>query len=209
MAKQIAVCIGYNGQITDLYQNSKVIVYQRNQNLWQKVREKTFSMGDNFDIKALREMMAELIDFLGTCKTFVGRKVTGIPYFTLEKYGCSIWEFEGNPLDFLDYILDKEEEEQRKPSVQNSISLPTPVEFFSGCYRISIKEIQENNLGVTSKQVLLPFMRQGKYYSLEIICNHVPPWLENEILLNQLERRTEVIGQNEVKIAIMKKSCTL
>ncbi|AEF94009.1 Nitrogenase iron-iron accessory protein AnfO [Desulfotomaculum nigrificans CO-1-SRB] len=207
MPKEIAVYMGDNGETTSLYQNGKVMVYQRNQGCWRVSRERDFSLGDNFNIKALREIMDELIEFLGHCKTFVGLSITGIPYFVLEKSGCSIWEFEGNPLDFLDYILAKEEEEQRENSQQNSTILPTPVETFSGCYRISIKEIQEKNLGVSSKQVLLPFIRQGKFYSLEVLCNHVPPWLENEILLNQLESRTEVIARNEVKLVMTKKCC--
>lgn len=207
MAKQIAVCTDNNGQTTDLYQEAKVIVYQRNQDCrWNVVREKSFTLGEGFSIKALRDMMVELIDFLGPCKTFVGLTVTGIPYFSLEKNGCSIWEFEGKPLDFLDYILEKEEE--RQPSVPKRPSIPAPVEVFSGCYRISIKEIQENNPGLTSKQVLLPFIRRGKYYSLEIICNHIPPWLEKEFLMNNLESRAEIMGRNEIKLVLTKKCCT-
>lgn len=208
MAKEIAVCIDPGGQTTDLYHDGKVAVYQRKQSQWQVVREKNFSLGEPFSIKALRDMMVELTDFLGNCKTFVGLTVTGIPYFSLERYGCSIWEFEGDPLNFLDHIRDKEEELQSKPNEQKGVKLPIPVEVFSGCYRISIKEIQEKDLGITSKQALLPFIRKGIFYSLEIVCNHVPPWLETEMMLNHLEGRTEVIGRNEIKVVLMKKNCT-
>ncbi|MCL5780799.1 MAG: nitrogenase [Firmicutes bacterium] len=208
MPKEIAVYVGENGKTTDLYQQGKVMIYQRMQGRWSVSREKDFSLGENFTIKGLRDQMSELVDFLGSCKIFVGLSVTGIPYFALEKSRCSIWEFEGNPVEFLDYILAKEEEEeQRQRVVPNPVSPPVPVETFSGCYRISIKEIQEKDLGVTSKQALLPFVRQGKFYSLEVLCNHIPPWLENEILANGLESRTEILGKNEIKLIITKPCC--
>ncbi len=207
MSKEIAVFVGANGQTADLYQPGQVIIYQRDQGNWQVAREREFFLGEHFHMGILRERMMELVEFLGPCKIFVGLTVTGIPYFSLERSGCSIWEFEGQPANFLEYIVHQEETEQRQNDTQEKISLPTPREISSGCYRISIKEIQEKNLGITSKQALLPFIRQGSYYSLEIHCNHIPPWLENEILLNQLESRTEVISRNEVTLVIMKKEC--
>ncbi|MEW6696732.1 MAG: Fe-only nitrogenase accessory AnfO family protein [Bacillota bacterium] len=207
MPKEIAVYVGENGKTTGLYQQGKIMIYQRLQGRWSVSREKDFSLGENFTIKGLREQMSDMVDFLGPCKTFVGLSVTGIPYFVLEKSRCSIWEFEGNPVEFLDYILAKEEEEQSQRVVQNPVSPPVPVETFNGCYRISIKEIQEKDLGVTSKQALLPFVRQGIFYSLEVLCNHIPPWLENEIVVRGLESRTEILGKNEIKLIITKPCC--
>ncbi|ABO51317.1 hypothetical protein Dred_2813 [Desulforamulus reducens MI-1] len=206
MTKEIAVYVGNNGETISLYQNGKVMVYLRDKGQWQIAREKDFSLGDNFNIKALREQMNELVDFIGPCKTFVGLSVTGIPYFALEKSNCSVWEFEGNPVNFLDYILTKEEE-PKKSIRGDAVSPPVPVETFSGCYRISIKEIQEQSLSITSKQALLPFIRKGNFYSLEVLCNHIPPWLEREILFKGFESSSEVIGKNEIKVYITKKCC--
>lgn len=207
MPKEIAAYIDKNGQTTSLYEEGRVVIYQRNLGQWQVLRAKSFSLGEVFNMKALREQMNDVIEFLGPCKTFVGLSVSGIPYFALEKSQCSVWEFTGNPVDFLDYILAKEEEESKAEIKPTAFVPPAPVETFNGCYRISIKEIQEKNLGVTSKQVLMPFIRQGKYYSLEVLCNHVPPWLENEILMQNLESRVETIGKNDIKLILQKKCC--
>ncbi|RYD03903.1 hypothetical protein N752_17630 [Desulforamulus aquiferis] len=157
-------------------------------------------------MKDLRSRMKEVVDFLGQCKTFVGLSVTGVPYFELEKARCSVWEYEGDPLGFLDYVLEKEEAEE-KESAEAKTTPVAPVETFPGCYRISLKEIQEKNTGVTSKQALLPFIRKGKFYQLEVICNHIPPWLETELQIGNLESRSEVIARNEIKVIITKKAC--
>ncbi|MDA8213485.1 MAG: nitrogenase, partial [Clostridia bacterium] len=64
-----------------------------------------------------------------------------------------------------------------------------------------------NNLGVTSKQVLLPFLRKGKFYSLEVICSHLPPWLEAELMSGNLTSSVAKISSNELRVIIAKKCC--
>jgi hypothetical protein len=81
------------------------------------------------------------------------------------------------------------------------------VEAAAGCYRISIKDIQEKDLGVSSKQVLLPFLREGGFYSLEVICNHVPPWLEAMLINGTFTGNVVKVAENEMAVTIMKKTC--
>lgn len=81
-----------------------------------------------------------------------------------------------------------------------------PVAFADGRYQISLKEIQEGNTGITTKQALLPFIRKGEFYELEVLCSHVPPWLEAELAAGNLRKEKSMIG-NEIKITITKKCC--
>ncbi|MDA8213134.1 MAG: nitrogenase, partial [Clostridia bacterium] len=183
MPKEIAVHVGENGETTSLNEKGTIIVYQKKQGKWTVSREKDFFPEQGLGLKELREKLDEVISFLAECKVFVGLSIVGVPYFSLEKAGFSVWEFKGKPLEFLDYILEKEEEEQAEQESQKPNNVVHfPVETSAGCYKLSLKEIQENNLGVTSKQVLLPFLRKGKFYSLEVICSHLPPWLEAELM---------------------------
>lgn len=207
MPKEIAVYVNNKGETVSLYDQGNLRIYNRSQGKWALLREKEFFLRDSFVMRDLRNRMGEVVTFLDSCKTFVGLAVTGIPYFELEKAGCSVWEFQGDPLNFLDYVLEKEEAEEQ--SSQKDRVVLTPVETFPGCFRISLKDIQEGNTGLTSKQVLMPFVRSGKFYQLEVICNHIPPWLEGEIQLGNLESRSEVIGKNEIKLVINKKTCRL
>ncbi|HEY3425869.1 MAG TPA: Fe-only nitrogenase accessory AnfO family protein [Negativicutes bacterium] len=208
MAQDIAVCIGENGLTSSLYDSANIVIYQKIQGNWQISREIKFVLDRNYGIAGLRRQMAEVILFLGQTKVFVGGPVVGVPYFELEKAQCSIWEIEGNPLSFLDYVLEKEEETQQRQNEQQIINtIPIPQERDNGCYYISIKDIQENNPGITSKQVLQPFLQQGKFFSLEIICNHVPPWLELAVSDGKLTSICEKIGPKEIKLTIARKCC--
>jgi len=207
MAKDIAVFVGENGKTASLYEKGQISVYQRKMGKWSIQREKEFSLDKSLGMKDLREKMADALDFLKDCKIFVGLSVTGVPYFELEKSLFSVWEFEGKPMEFLDYVL---EEEEGKPDQElnegKNNRLFTPVEISNGCYRISLSEIQEKGTGVTSKQVLLPFLRKGVFYSLEVVCKHVPPWLQAELYGGDFSGEIEETSSGEVKIMITR-SC--
>lgn len=181
MGAEIAVHVGENGLTASLHEKGKVTVYRRNMGRWSPVREKEFMLDPGLGLRETREKMREAAAFLAGCGVFVGLNVTGVPYFELEKAGFSVWEYQGRPADFLDGILEKEEEDQARRDSREKICFPVPEEMSGGCYRVSIKRIQEGNTGLTSKQALLPFIRRGGFYSLEILCSHTPPWLEAEI----------------------------
>ena len=208
MTQYIAVCIGKDGATSSLYDASAIVIYQKIQDTWQVSRETKISIDKQAGMAGLRRQMADIILFLGDCKIFVGQAVVGVPYFELEKLQCSIWEFEGVPLAFLDYVLAQEEHKLANKEAAPSIVIPVPIERENGNFYISIKEIQENGNGITSKQVLLPVLGKGNFYSLEILCNHIPPWLEVELKDSKFVARVEKLSATETHVYISKQACT-
>lgn len=208
MPKQIAVFVDDGGETATLYEVGKLIVYQKSRGKWTGLWHKDFVLDKGLSMKELRAGMEEAVTFLDGCNIFVARTVVGVPYFVLEKAGFSVWEFAGRPEEFLDYILEQEEEAQAAETKRQAISLvPLPVETGNGCYKISLKDIQANNTGFTSKQVLQPFLRKGGFYSLEVLCGHVPPWLEAELAAGGINGVIERISSEEFKVTITKKCC--
>lgn len=208
MALDIAVCIDEDGLASSLYEGSKLVIYQKKQGAWGIGRETTFALDQKGGMAGLRRQMAEIGLFLDQCKIFVGRAIVGMPYFELEKMQCSIWEFEGEPLTFLDYVLGKEEEKLAESQLAVPQVIPVPVEKANGEYYISIKEVQEAGGGITSKQVLMGFLRQGNFYSLEVLCNHIPPWLEADLKEGPLVGRIEKKSPTETHVYITKRGCS-
>lgn len=208
MHVDIAVYVDEYGKTASLHDQGKMVLYRKSRGKWNVVYEKDFFPGNGPGIKELREKMGEMLAFLGDCRVVAGLSVVGVPYFELEKMNFSIWEIDGKPQEFLDYILEKEEEaREEKPGAAENGFRPQPLETSPGCYRVSIKEIQENNLGITSKQILLPFLRGGGFYSLEIICSHVPPWLQAEMTGGSLDGEIKRIEDNLIMVVIKKRLC--
>jgi Fe-only nitrogenase accessory protein AnfO len=206
MFDEIAVYLGENGETASLYEKGKVVIYQKEKGQWRIAREKDFSLQAVLSIKDLRTKMQEIIMFLHECKIFVGRSIVGIPYYILEKVQCSVWECSGKPKEFLTDIWHREEEERRnKMKRRKSPKSIFPVEVYPGVYTISLKEIQKKDSQLTSKQVLLPFLRKGEFESLEVLCNHIPLWLEGEILAGNFDKEIMELNEQEMKIVISRR----
>lgn len=208
MPTEIAVFVDEQGETASMYNQGKIRVYRKQQNKWNVTREMELFLQNALGLSGLRKSMEEVVNFLGQCKIFVAAGVMGMPYFALEKAQCSIWEFEGNPHQFLSYVLEQEEQAQAEKSKPSISVIPVPVEQEAGVYTINLKSVQENNQNVTSKQILIPFLNKGKFYSLEVTCSHMPPWLDVFLLEKKMAYSTERIGPSELKLIVTKQCCS-
>lgn len=206
MAKEVAVFLGADGSSASLDEPGKVAVFRRTLGSWEINREREFSMGEVMGMRELRLKMSEILQFMDGCSIFVARSITGVPYFELEKAGCAVWEYAGKPAGFLERVWEEEEKELTTEKTQAMPGIPAPEERTPGNFYISIKEIQRNTPEITSKQVLQQFIRKGGFRTLEVICGHVPPWLEVEAADGRLTYEAEQLGRNEIKVKIVKRA---
>ncbi|OEF96264.1 Fe-only nitrogenase accessory AnfO family protein [Desulfuribacillus alkaliarsenatis] len=212
MAKRIASFIDEEGNITPLNNSGNIVVYKKYQGQWELETTKPFTMDGIKNMAQLRDIMGAIINSLGDCKTFIGQSVSGVPYFEFEKAGINIWEFEGTPTDYLEHVYKQELLEQSELEItelrkKQQLEAIGPKDFGNGHYQVSLTKIQGNNLGITSKQVLLPILKKGLYYKLEVYCSHIPPWLEAEIVSRALSSKIERINEKELRVLITKKIC--
>ncbi|PKL70275.1 MAG: nitrogenase [Methanomicrobiales archaeon HGW-Methanomicrobiales-1] len=203
---EIAAILGKDGCSSTLSEPGTVVVYQRQGCSFEPVREMAFALDKDKGLKELRAKMAELIEFLNGCKIFVARSASGALYFELEKAGFSIWEITGKPADFLAIVLEDEEKERVAAQVTGVAGIPAPAERAPGSFFISIKEVQGKSPAISSKQVLQQFIREGQFRELEIICDHVPPWIEMDAACRGFSLSSEKLGPNEVRLRLMKTS---
>lgn len=203
MAREIAVFLNSRGQTGSFGEPGRVCVYRRWQKTWTVAREQDFALTAADGLKGLRRQLAELLAFLGDCRIFVASSLAGMPYYELEKAGFNLWEEAGEPMTYLEAVWVREETEQAAVKVAPAeIALPTPTEKAPGHFFVSLREIQAKNAGITSKQVLQPFLRQGNFDLLEVICDHLPPWLEVDLQAGGLRWTSEKVSERETKVII-------
>jgi Fe-only nitrogenase accessory protein AnfO len=209
MAKEIAVWLGTNGSSASLDEPGRIAVFRRAQGSWQVNREKELSICQARGIRELRMKMAEMLQLMDGCQVFVARSASGIPFFELEKAGCSVWEYQGRPESFLERVWDQEEKEKAMVTVPASQGIPAPEEKTPGNFYISLVDVQRNNAEVSSKQILQRFIRQGRFRTMEIHCSHIPPWIETEAMSMGLCYSVEQLSLNELRIRLKKSGCEL
>lgn len=206
MPLNIAVALDRNGNTTSIDEPARIVVYQKKQGVWLAVQEFVCDLEQSKGLRHMRQKLAELVAAIAkSSQVFVGLSVTGVPYFELEKAGLAIWEFEGRPAEFLSYIEHKEEEARLAQEEMKPVAVPVPRQTAPGRFFISLKEVQENNAGITSKQVLFSFVNKAEFDQLEVVCNHVPPWLEAIAPEKGFQCLKKKISNKEIRVTISKK----
>ena len=200
---EIAVIMGSDGRTVPISEPGTVVVYRRARGTWLAERNLAFSLEPDSGLAGLRMRTGELIAFLGTCRTLVAQSASGALFFGLEKAGFSVYEIAGNPPEFLNSVWQdaKDEQEARAP-LPAGADIPAPLEIAPGKYYISIRGIQGNRPEVSSKQVLRPFVQHGGFAELEILCDHVPPWIDADAAQQGYLLTSERTAMNEVKVLL-------
>lgn len=207
MSKQIAVLLDEKGQTTTLYESGFVKVYEKEEGQWKITKEVNMNVDQAKGIKSIRESISAMAEALNPCKIFAGKEVSGLAFTVLDMARFKVIEVEGTPEEFLDDVIDKlEQNELSKLFAENKTIEPKPLNK-EGSYYLNLKELQDTKSGVTSKQALQPFLRNKTFYELQVVCSHIPPWIENELKSLKLESSTEKLDTNEYKLTIYHKTC--
>lgn len=210
MSKEIAVFINKKGLTASMDEAGSIKIYQKSGDGWEVNKELPFLIDHDKGIKGVRDSINELVTFLGKCKVFVGREVTGILYNNLDVNGVGIIEMDGVPEKFLDYVLKQEEEYEKlvEGGKEELDTLPHPIESKKeGYYSMNLKLLSIDSPNVTSKQALIPFLSNNKFYELEVICGHFPRWFETELPKLNLKYETIKESETQYKVIIYPKTC--
>lgn len=202
MNDEVAVLVDRNGELATLYDSYQTVVHKK-KDRWLAVRTMNFCLYRDMQPAQLRAQISQLIAFLNPCRIFMIRAIGGLPYFEMEKHGIRIWEMEGYPEHLMQPVM--EEELACAPRV-SAVNEPAGIkEVLPGYLQISLREVQlqGSSHGLSSKQILLPILNKGDFQTLEILCDHVPPWLEVMLLNQQIDGRIVQSHPGRSKVVIM------
>lgn len=204
---KIAVFVNESGLSTEPSNATSVTIYEKHSNQWTVTQSHKVSISTPQTLSSVRAFLNEMINQLNDCKIIVASKMLGATYNILDRAGFQLWEFQGNPIEFLPIIEQKE-------IIQNYELEPesNPFAYFEDLgdqrYSINIKKILFNDPTLTSKKLLLPFLDHMDFYELEVIFSHLPPWLDIGLKKRNLVRDLIDHHIDEHKILITKGACT-
>ncbi|WP_297426959.1 Fe-only nitrogenase accessory protein AnfO [Clostridium sp.] len=211
MRKEIAVYMNNLGEITDIKEAGIIKVFSKNNEEWNVRKELSFKFNSTKEKEDIRLDTLNIAEALENCKIFIAKEFSDLAYLMLDSMGFSTWKMDGAISEILEYVLEKEEEEAEEIKLINSSRQndkkqsiePTEIGE-NGCYIFNLKELQEHNTGVTSKQALKPFLNNKGFSELIITCSHIPNWVEDELEKLNLSYEFSRTGQNDYILIISK-----
>lgn len=173
---EIAVLIDPEGKTSGFENNGNLCIYSKENDIWVKTRFMEHDLQNITNGDMLRERIRGICDWLKDCKLIVVKRIRGIHYLAFEERQVSMLEIAGKPEEFLDDI--KECWQHQRTSQKVPLEHKAIYEQQPGIFHTDLREVMKGGTSYSSKQILLPFLKNRKYESLEIICDHVPKWLE-------------------------------
>ena len=155
---EIAVFLDEKNEISSFVEAKFVKIFIKEEDLWKVKKEILVERtSDGKGIKEVREEYLNLVKQINDCKIVIVTKAVGIPYsiFYLEDF--SVWELEGNPLNFLDDIIIKEKEEAEREESQDEIAK----ELEEGHFLIDLMELELLKPELSSKKAIIPFLKNA------------------------------------------------
>jgi Fe-only nitrogenase accessory protein AnfO len=205
---QIAVLLNKKSEIATLEDFTELVVFDKNEMEWISIKSISACIDFSKGLSSIRENFQRLATQLGDCKIIVGRTISGIGYRTFDKMGFDIFEIAEFTVDILDKILLDVKNSFTLSISQNSLlNNDIPVETnIPGIYFLDLIAVQKRNPQISSKQMLQPFLNKTPFIRLDVVCAHIPPWIEKLVEDNKIELEVDKI--DEQKVSIIKVCCT-
>lgn len=204
---KIGVILDENNKLTTLMDGVKIAIYENIDLKWTKTREVKETFRQKATINKMRVFLSLLILELHECKILIGTNITGIPYMILDKAGfilCEAQEMSEILLSSVASDYERKEQNAKSITVFQLEDYPTaPIKTqIPGVYEFDMRRFQKQYPEISSKKVLLPFIRKGEFSQLHIFCNHVMPWLDFELPVHGLKYCVERLEENDYKVLI-------
>ena len=209
MIKEIAMYVNNLGEITNLNKAGFIKIFLKDNDKWNIINEMPFEFHTVKEREDIRLDTLNISEALKNCKVFVATEIPDLIHMMLDGIGVSTWKMEGNQNEILDYVLEKEEEEAEEIKFIGASRLSDrkqsvfPIEIGrNGHYIFNLKELQNRNTGITTKQVLKPFLKGTNFNELILNCTHIPCWLEGELEKLNLSFECSKTAQNDYIVII-------
>ncbi|ABD90202.1 Fe-only nitrogenase accessory protein AnfO [Rhodopseudomonas palustris] len=210
---RIAAFVDAAGDLISFFEPGFVRVYERADGQWTSISETPLALQRDLGLAHLKSQLKGALADLEHCGIFIGQRLRGIHNVLLEDMGFHNWEGEGPVLAKLDAVAEREAEAARKaaaacgPCALAEVTAPidaAPVKVGDAHFRLHLTAVLKSHPELNSRQLLIPFLNAGGFERLDIVCDHQPRWLAQELDRLQLAAVAEPLlqGRREFTISI-------
>ncbi len=200
---KIAVYVDKKGITSSIAERGTVRIYSKIADCWSITKEHPCVIDFASGITVVRRELSALLTQLEDCRIFVAAEISGQLYYLLESRGFQSYEAAGVPEDYLDSVLRNVLEDAAANTSPEEADDKLLIDGRQkGMYSINLRKALAMNPATSSKKLLRPILKEKKFKTLEIFCDHVPRWFESELGTLGLSFTVDKLSENEYKVLI-------
>lgn len=205
MSEKIAISFKGKTELAPLAEANTMMVFEKRKNDWVPRKEIPYHIDLSTNLQEIRNQARNLITKLDDCKIIVSQSITGLVYNVFDRMGFHIFEVAAFQPAMFDEILT--DIHHNTENIQRNEAIPTtPIETVDGIFFLDLIQLQINRPDISSKKALQPFLNSTPFIKLDILCSHLPPWLENTEYKNKFDITNKKSGSANL-VTITKKIC--
>jgi Fe-only nitrogenase accessory protein AnfO len=181
---KIAVVEDSNQKTSSIFEPGFITIYEEDNGEWKILNRFENKVSDAKGIAAVRMAVADAIKQLDSIKIVLASDIPGIAFGAFQAAGIEIFLVENTGPDVLDLVkkemLEVIEERRKKPQEFDIMQFLEPGRN-KGDFSFNMEEILLKNPELTSKKILIPYLKKGKFNTLDVICGHIPKWFSTDL----------------------------
>ena len=203
---KISVVESNNQKTSSIFEPGFIATYEEDGGEWKVLNRFENKVCNAKSIAAVRMAVEDTIKQLDNVKIVVASEIPGIAFGIFEVAGFEIFLIEKSGFDVLDSVkkemVEIIEKQQEKTSKFDIMQFLEPG-MNKGDFCINMEEILSKNPQLTSKKILLPYMNNGEFNRLDVICSHIPKWFTKDLSVLGFEHETVKSLPNEKTVKIV------
>jgi Fe-only nitrogenase accessory protein AnfO len=203
---KISVVENNDQKTSSIFEPGFIVTYEGDGGEWKVLNSFENKIYSAKGITAVRLAVEDTIKQLDNVKIVIASEIPGIAFGIFEVAGFEIFLVEQNSFDALASVkkemLELIEEQQEKPSKFDILQFLEPG-LNEGDFCLNMEKILSKNPQLTSKKILLPYLKNGEFNSLDVICSHIPKWFTKDLSVLGFEYETVNSLPNEKTVKIV------
>jgi hypothetical protein len=178
---KIAVFADENARPCDFFVASRFLLFEKASDGWVAAGEASFERIAPSTPARTRRLTEELLPLIAGSSILAGGALAGIPYSVFRLAGLHIFEISALSDAVLDGMLaDVRAADSARRRKERALAEARPVETdLPGVYRLDLIALQRECPEISSKKAMADFLETTPFAELQLICKHMPPWIEN------------------------------
>ncbi|RLM32186.1 Fe-only nitrogenase accessory protein AnfO [Brenneria salicis] len=176
---KIAVFIDSQGEIASVFTPGIVRVFTCYGDHWRPVKDIPYALGQEMDLTEIRTRTLAMLTELTACRHFVALDIHGALRAWFDGMGITMWQCRGASEACLSAVYHS----VRRRALPQVAAQQTYIQAGTddGEYHINLMTALASDAGLTSKQLLLPFLQARAFTRLNVICDHLPKWFAQQL----------------------------
>ncbi|MCP9627983.1 Fe-only nitrogenase accessory protein AnfO [Rhodopseudomonas palustris] len=193
---KIAAYVDAEGEIARISDKGVILLFEQSGEVWKVRKTIRFGLRPDDGLAEIHASLAAMVPELEDCRLFLSKSVRGVVNSLLQEMGVQTWQSHGPLFTQLETIARKENERAQQAAKDaraerrrtrrrrhhldgSDLDDIRPVlvgDDDSGHFRLDLVRLLQDDPGLNSWDILIPFLAGTPFRQLDLVCDHIPRW---------------------------------